>query len=163
MTRMLAFFAAILLSAVAVSSACTAGVSEATPLPHRCQRSSAKVYASFTRAAKSARHTGRPTSMPASCRSRCRSASSRRQDQPVRFALVRDAGRLDCAGTGGNRRHRAPAASRRTQASTDFLVAAASRRPTDERELWPWSRSNVRRDLVEALPMPRAIPCRQRR
>ena len=149
MTCMFAFFAAILVSAVAISSACTAGVSEGLRFHIDAKRSSAKVYASFT--GGKSRTTRWSTDFNTSELQGLDVAQLRAGgDQPVRFALVREAGRLDCTGSGG--RSVAAGACNFTPSAgfNDFLVSRGVKRPTDDEGLAMMS-LNVRRDMVEAL------------
>ena len=149
MTRMFAFFAAILLSAVAVSSACTAGVSEGLRFHIDAKRSSAKVYASFT--GGKSRTTHWSTDFNASELQGLDVAQLRAgADQPVRFALVREAGRLDCTGSGSRSAASGACSFTPNSGFNDFLVSRGVKRPTDEEGLAMVS-LNVRRGLVEAL------------
>ena len=149
MTRMFAFFAAILVSVVAVSSACTAGVSEGLRFHLDAKRGSATVYASFTGGKNRTRHwstdfnTGELQGLDVA---QLRADSGR----PVRFALVREAGRLDCAGSGGRSTASGVCNFTDDDSFSNFLVSRGVKRPTEDESLAMMS-LNVRRNLVEAL------------
>jgi hypothetical protein len=69
---------------------------------------------------------------------------------PVRFALVREPGRLDCSGRSEGRRARGSCRFTGDPAFASYLVAAGMRRPT-EGEWIDLTMVGARRSLVEAL------------
>jgi hypothetical protein len=147
MTRMFAFFAAILVSVIAISSACTAGVSEGIRFHLNTERRAGEVYASF-----SGGH-GRTNEWTSSFRAGDLQGLDLRQLRnggPVRFALVRDAGRLDCTGIGGGSRASGTCNFKPNAEYMNFLVSRGVKRP-NEGEGMALMSLNVRRDLVEAL------------
>lgn len=77
---------------------------------------------------------------------------------PLRFAIVREAGRLDCAGTGGNRRATGTCRFTADPGFTAFLAARGIGRPTAE-QAFSLMAVNARRSIVTAIsdaryPMP---------
>ena len=70
--------------------------------------------------------------------------------QPVRFALLREAGRLDCSGSAGNRQGVGTCSFAPDAAFSGRLAAAGIGRPT-ERQAYNLTLANVRYDLVEEL------------
>ena len=153
MTRMFAFVAALLVSGVAVSSACTAGAAGA---PGRVQfhldatRNGGDIQADFTGGGDHNKNqwssTFRPEQLAGLDLPRLRSSG----DHAVQFAVIREAGRLDCAGTGGGSRASGSCGFTASQAFNDFLVSKGMRRPTDSEGLSMMA-LDVRRETVEAL------------
>ncbi|WP_426266334.1 hypothetical protein [Sphingomonas sp. LHG3443-2] len=77
-------------------------------------------------------------------------AALRKDGTPVRFALVREPGRLDCSGRSDDRRARGNCRFTADPAFANFLVAAGMRRPT-ESETIDLTMVGAKRSLVEAL------------
>jgi hypothetical protein len=73
-----------------------------------------------------------------------------RDGTPVAFALVREAGRLDCAGRAEARRARGTCRFASDPSFAAFLVASGVKRPTD-REWLDLAVVGARRSLIEAL------------
>jgi hypothetical protein len=73
-----------------------------------------------------------------------------RTSSSIHFKLQRDAGRLDCAGTGGERQASGTCRFNGDPAFATFLVTAGMSRPTSEQMLL-MTAVDVRRDLVQAL------------
>src|SRR5688572_2721262 len=71
-------------------------------------------------------------------------------NQPVRFAIAREAGRLDCSGTVGNRQGIGTCAFAANPVFTSRLVAGGIGRPT-ERQAYSLTLANVRSELIEEL------------
>ena len=150
MTRLFAFLAAMLVSIIAITSATA---SEAGTIHFRldASRSSAgKVRASFS---SSGRDGDNHWSTDFTARDLAGLDLNRlraRGNQSLRFALVREAGRLDCAGTGGHSTASGDCRFTADAAFTNFLMSRGMRRPT-ESESFSMMAVNVRRDIVEAL------------
>lgn len=68
----------------------------------------------------------------------------------LRFALVREAGRLDCSGEGGNRRAEGTCAFRADAAFLDLLAGRGIHAPSRD-ERFAMMAVDVRRGLIEAL------------
>jgi hypothetical protein len=79
-----------------------------------------------------------------------RAALRGRDGAPVGFALVREAGRLDCAGRTQSRKARGTCRFTGDPSFADFLVASGMKRPTDA-EWLDLAMVGARRSLVEAL------------
>ena len=149
MTRLFAFLAAMLVSLVAISSA-TASEAETIRFRLEASRGESGVHASFKRGDD--RHRShwstdfRAGELAGLDVGRLRAQGS----QPIRFALAREPGRLDCAGTGG---HSTASGNCRFTADAgfvNFLMNRGMRRPTESESLSMMA-VNVRRDIVEAL------------
>ena len=159
MTRLFAFLAAMLVSLVAISSA-TASEAEAIRFRLEASRGGSDVHASF-KSGSDRHHNQWSTDFRAGVLAGLDVGRLRAQgNQPIRFALARDAGRLDCAGRGG---HSVASGDCRFTADagfTSYLMSRGVRRPT-ESESFSMMALDVRRDLVEALhaaryPVPNA-------
>lgn len=71
-------------------------------------------------------------------------------NQPVRFAVTREAGRLDCSGTAGNRQGIGTCAFAANSAFTSRLISGGIGQPT-ERQSFYLTLADVRSDLIEEL------------
>jgi hypothetical protein len=151
MIRMFAFLAAIFVSIVAVTSA-TAIASDDGPISFHItadRGNSGEVRATFSK--RDRKHNEWSTGIPVNQLEGFSVASLRSgSDQPVRFAVVRDAGRLDCAGTGSRSIASGGCTFAASAAFNDFLGSRGVRRPNED-ESFSMMALNVRRDLVEAL------------
>jgi len=101
MNRPLAMLAALVVSALAVSSACIA--TPVTAMDFRMNAdSSNRIQLRLYQADD--RHNGSMTSSFAPNELSGLDVAALRQpgNRPIRFALVREAGRVDCSGSGGN-------------------------------------------------------------
>lgn len=150
MTRLFAMLAAIVVSLFAVSSACTAGISQGIQFRLDAARQPESVQVHFT--GGGAHRTSQWSTDFRFAELQGLDVASLRNSgsQPVRFALVREAGRLDCAGTG--RRSAASGSCNFTinQGFANYLVSRGVKRPSDD-EGFSMMSLNVSRDLVEAL------------
>lgn len=150
MTRMIAFIAALLMSAVAVSSACVATDIEPLRFTIEAAKSPDKVQIRFKRA-----DTGQSDSWSSSFRlgelrgldvAALRGSSTR----PVRFTIARDAGRLDCAGTGAGSMATGTCTLTPDASFNALLSASGAGQPTRE-ETFGLIALDVKRELVSAL------------
>lgn len=150
MTRMLAFVAALFMTAIAVSSACIASSisplhfsiepsRQADRLTVKFQRSNAERQNDWSTTFDESDLTGLDVAA-------LRSPGSR----PLRFAVSRDAGRIDCSGTGGSSRAEGSCTMTPSRAFNDFLAANRIARPS-EQQTFVLIALNVRRELVGAL------------
>lgn len=150
MTRILAIVAAVLMSAITVSSACVAAT--ITPLQFTIEPTghADRVQLRFRRA-----DTGGVNSWSASFRTNelagldvgaLRGPAVR----PVRFTVARQAGRLDCAGNGAGSMATGVCSLTPDRNFNDFLAAHGITRPTEE-QTYGLIAVNARRDLVTAL------------
>ena len=150
MTRLFASVAALLLSSVAVSSACTAVA--AGPVQFRLDgnRSDGQIQANFTGGGDhNTNHWSssfRPDQLAGLDLARLRSGG----DHAVQFTMIRDAGRLDCAGTGGRSKASGSCNFTPSPAFNDFVVSKGMRRPSHGEGLSLMA-LNARRETVEAL------------
>jgi len=151
MTRLFAFLAAVLVSFLAVASA-TASAAEIGTIRFSLKpaHEAGKIQASFS--ASHGRDQNRWNSDFRTSELAGLDAARLRlsQSQPVRFALVREAGRLDCAGTGASSRASGTCRFRADPSYTAFLLSNGVPRPTESQSLALMS-LDVRRALVEAL------------
>jgi hypothetical protein len=161
MRRLFAFSAALMVSAMVVTSACTAAQGEPgdgaisfTVEPS--QNNAGRVHAEFRNDERGNRN--RWSSDFAAAELAGLDLARLLSNGPVRFALVREAGRMDCAGNGGNGEARGTCRFTPDAAFIDSLVRRGMKRPTDGQALSLMA-VNVRRDIVDALtaaryPMP---------
>jgi len=147
---MLAFVAALLMSAIAVSSACVAGSIEPLRFTIEPSRNAELVQVSFKRADQ--KHTN-------SWSSSFRTAELAGLDpavlrnpgtSPIRFAIVREAGRVDCAGNGGNMMAIGTCSLTPDAGFNDFLAANGIPRPSAD-QTFGLMATNAGRELVTAL------------
>jgi hypothetical protein len=102
MNRLLSFFAALILAAVAVSSACVASPNEVLSFRVEPTGTSDRVHVSFRINRTAGDTTNWSSSFTAAELGGLDLGRLRRPGNgPLTFAVAREAGRLDCAGTGG--------------------------------------------------------------
>ena len=152
MNRPLAFAFALLCASVAVSSACLAQSTDLVHFTLDLERgNSGKIHASFREDRDGRDHdnwsTGfLPSELVGLEVSSFRGAGSR----PVRFSIVREAGRLDCSGSGGSSH---ASGNCRFSADPAFMRLLASRgigTPTP-RQAFGLMAIDVRRELIESV------------
>lgn len=150
MNRMLAFVAALLMSALAVSSACVATSVQPLRFTLEPSRHSDRLQVSFKRAdqnyANSWSSSYRPSELTGLDLASLRAAGTR----PIRFAVVRDAGRVDCAGNGGASMAVGTCSLSPDRAFNDFLAANGIARPNEE-QTFGLIAVDAKRDLITAL------------
>lgn len=149
MSRLFAFLAAVVVSSVAISSACSADVADSVHFSLQPAERDDGIHASFRKAGQGIDQWS--ADLPARELvgldiSRFRASGS----TPVRFALVREAGRLDCAGNGGNATAAGTCRFSPNASFMDFLVSRGMRRPTSNQALGLMA-VDARRGTVEAL------------
>lgn len=162
MRRLFAFSAAMMVSALAVTSACTAAQGEPgagsairfTVEPSH--KDAGRVHAEF-RKDERGNHNSWSSDFAAAELAGLNPAQLR-SNGPVRFALVREAGRMDCAGNGGDGEARGTCQFTPDAAFIDSLVRRGMKRPSEAQALSLMA-VNVRREIVDALtaaryPMP---------
>ena len=145
MNRCLAFLLALIFATVSVSSACVAAPGDVIRFTLEPERgNSAKIHASFRDEAlerdekryrdENSWSTGFPPSeLIGMDISSFRAAGTR----PLRFAIVREAGRLDCAGDGGNSHATGDCRFTADPDFTNLLISRGIGRPTRGASLWP--------------------------
>ena len=151
MNRFVIFVGAVLAASISVASACTAAPSEPINFTLTPERGSDSIQASFNsnlgRGHESNWSTGfRPAELAGLDVAGFRSAGSR----PLRFALVREAGRLDCAGRGGDSRASGGCSFTPDPGFIQLLESRRIGRPTNEQALGLMA-VNVRRELIDAI------------
>lgn len=150
MTRMLAFVAALLLTAITVSSACVAQSSQ--PLQFTIEpRPTDGVHVRFERERNGRRDSNWETSFqPAELSGLDMAVLQSPGTRPLGFAIVREAGRVDCAGTGGNRMAHGSCTMTPNAEFNRFLAARGIRAPSYE-DTFGMIALDVHRQLVDVL------------
>ena len=150
MTRMLAFVAALLLTAITVSSACVA--SPSSPMLFTIQtRSGTDVHVRFERHRNGQSESTWETSFrPAELAGLDVAALNSPGTRPLHFSIIREAGRVDCAGTGGNEMARGSCSMTPNEEFLRFLGDHGIAAPRDEEAL-SLIALDVHRDLVTAI------------
>ena len=157
MTRTLAFLAAILLTTLTVTTSCLANSPEDLRFTLRPSTGRSGDVTLQIRSGRDDRHNGMTSSFNSAeltglDQSRLYSAGS------VQFALIREAGRVDCGGNASGRKAEGRCRFTPDQAFSNFLAANGMQRP-DLEESYDMTLVGVHRDLVSALqaaryPMP---------
>lgn len=150
MTRILAFACALLMSAITVSSACVAN--SVAPLQFTIEPDGGRdqVQVRFRRADRPDTHSWSTSFRKDELSGLDAAALAATATGPVRFAIIREAGRIDCAGTGGNAMARGSCSMTADRGFNDFLAASGISRPTEE-QTFGLIAVNARRELVAAL------------
>jgi hypothetical protein len=150
MNRALALIGALLLAFISVSSACTAAPGDSIHFTLEPERGSSNIHASFR---SNGTHrdnnwsTGfRPTELAGLDLAGFRGAGSR----SIRFAVIREAGRLDCSGHGGESYAAGYCDFTASPAFAQLLDSRGIRRPSDE-QAFGLMAVNVRRELIDAI------------
>jgi hypothetical protein len=152
MNRALALIGAVLLATLTVSSACMATADDGLHFMLEPEHgNSGKIHAEFRDSRHGNDHTNwsggfMPSELIGLDTSGFRSSGTR----PLRFALVRDAGRLDCGGQGGGNFASGYCRFTPDAAFNQLLASHGVARPTAEEGLGLMA-INVRRELVEAI------------
>jgi hypothetical protein len=157
MTRTLAFLAAVLLTTLTVTTSCLANSPEDLRFALRPSTGRGGDVTLQIRSGRDDRHNGMTSSFQTAeltglDRSRLFSGGS------IQFALVREAGRVDCAGNARNQKAEGRCRFTADQSFSDFLGANGMQRPNLEQS-YDMMLVGVHRDLVSALraanyPMP---------
>jgi hypothetical protein len=152
MNRPLAFLGALVCATVAVSSACIAQPADEVRFTLEPGHGDpAKVHASF-RTDRQGLHDNNwstgfmPSELVGLEVSSFRAAGSR----PIHFAIAREAGRLDCAGNGGNSMAIGTCRFTENPVFTQLLVSRGIGRPTRE-QAFGLMAVNARRDVIDAV------------
>jgi hypothetical protein len=147
---MLAFVAALLLTAITVSSACVA--SPSSPLQFTIQtRAPGDLHVRFERERHGRSESNWETSFrPAELVGLDVTGLNSPGTRPLRFSIVREAGRIDCAGSGGNELARGSCSVAPSADFHRFLTDHGINAPNEE-DSFGLIALDVRRDLVTAL------------
>ena len=152
MNRCLAMILALLFASVSVASACAATSNQWIQFTLESEREGSQIKATFRDDSRDGtRENHWSTAFPPSQLigldvSGFRSVGAR----PLRFALVREAGRLDCAGQGGQSHATGNCALTPDPAFMQLLESRGISRPTQDQALTLMAVS-VRRELIDAL------------
>ena len=150
MTRMLAFVAALLMTAITVSSACVANSVEPLRFTIEPAGESGRVQVSFRRADQKHTNSWSSSFAPSELAGLDQGALRAAGTRLLSFAIVRDAGRVDCAGNGGNSMAIGTCRLTPDEGFNGFLAANGISRPTAE-QTFGLIAVNAKRDLVAAL------------
>jgi hypothetical protein len=151
MNRAFAFIGALLFAFISVSSACTAAATERFHFMLE-QRSDPKmIQADFRNEAKGHREHNwssgfRPSDLVGLDLAGFRGAGS----HPLRFAVIREAGRLDCSGQGGSSYAAGYCTLSADPGFTQLLASRGIGRPTDE-EAFGLMAVDARREVIDAV------------
>jgi hypothetical protein len=150
MTKMLAFVAALLMTGVTVSSACVASSLQPLHFTIEPSRYADRVQVSFKRADQ--RHTNSWSSSFRMAEIRGLDVAALRApgSRPVRFTIVREPGRVDCVGNGGDSMAIGTCSLTPDSAFNDFLASRGIARPTEE-QTFGLIAVDAKRQLVTAL------------
>lgn len=150
MNRFLALFLALVLATLTVSSACVAAPSEWIRFTLQPERGGNELMASFRDHQRSHHNDWSgwfmPSQLPGLDLAGFRTAGLR----PLHFSVVREAGRLDCAGTGGDNHASGNCNFTADPAFTQLLISRGIGRPTREQALGLIA-INVRGETIDAV------------
>jgi hypothetical protein len=151
MNRCLAFIGALILAFISISSACTAAPAETIHFTLEPKPGSELIQASFRKEARGDNEnnwsTGfRPSDFVGLDLAGFRGAGSR----PLSFAVVREAGRLDCSGHGGESYAAGYCGFTANPAFIGLLERRGIGRPTDE-QAFGLMALNARHELIDAI------------
>ena len=151
MNRCLAMIFAVLCASLSVASACTAASSDWVRFTLESDRSDGQIHASFRNddRGRNDNHWSSgfaPQQLTGLDVAGFRASGTR----PLRFALVREAGRLDCSGQGGGSHATGNCSFTENAAFLQLLDSRGIERPTRQ-EAFGLVALNVRRDLIDAI------------
>lgn len=150
MTRMLAFMAALLLTAITVSSACVAGTSDPIQFTIQPSGNAGEIKVTFERDRGPHHNNWSSSFAPAELAGLDTAPLNAPGTRDIRFAIIRDAGRVDCAGTGGNQLARGSCRLTADPQFNAFLQQHGISQPSED-DTFGMVALNVHRDLVSAL------------
>jgi hypothetical protein len=150
MNRCLAFLLAILLASITISSACVAKPADWAQFTLRAQPGTDRLKASFSRDGDGRGEHQWSTGLKASELIGLSTGFYTAGSRPLAFAVVREAGRLDCSGSGGGGYATGNCRFAADPAFTQALVSRGIARPT-EGQAFSLMAVNARRELVEAI------------
>ncbi|MFL6753208.1 MAG: hypothetical protein ACJ8FL_08325 [Sphingomicrobium sp.] len=151
MNRCLIFLCALLLSAVTIGSACAAASSEWLRFTLRPDRGGSEIQATFSDEGQARGDSRWSAGFPPSELIGFDSAGFRAVGaRPLRFAVIREAGRLDCRGTGGNALAQGYCGFTPNPGFMQLLAGRGIGTPTRE-QAFGLMALDVRRDLIDAV------------
>ena len=151
MNRPLALACALVCASVAVSSACLAQATDVVRFTLAPQRENGKIQASFHEDSAAGHHNSWDSGfMPSELVGLEVSSFRGAGTHPVRFAIVREAGRLDCLGSGGGQR---ASGNCRFTADPSFMRLLASRgiETPSAHQAFGLMAVNARREMIDAV------------
>src|SRR5881275_589561 len=148
MNRCLAFLLALIFATVSVSSACVAAPSDWVHFTLQPERGDGKIHASFRDESRGPGENNWSTGFLPSELVGLDVASFRASGaRPLRFAIVREAGRLDCSGTGANSSAAGNCSFTADPGFTQLLFSRGIGRPTRE-QAFGLMAINTRREMI---------------
>ena len=152
MNRCLAFLLALVFATVSVSSACVAQPVDLVHFTLEPERGGdGRIHATFRDEGRPSHENNWSTGFPPSELVGLDLASLRASGaRPLRFALVREAGRLDCSGSGGDSQATGTCSFTADPAFTQLLISRGIGRPTREHAFGLMA-VNARRELIDAV------------
>ena len=150
MNRCLAFIGALLLAFISISSACTAAPGQWIHFTLEA-RQAGNIQASFRKEVRDHDENNWSTGFrPSEFAGLDLAGFHAGGTHPLRFAVVREAGRLDCSGHGGEGYAEGNCSFTAEPAFTQLLVSRGIGRPNDE-QAFALMAVNARRDLINAV------------
>jgi hypothetical protein len=152
MNRPLAFIFALMCALVTVSSACVAQSPDWIRFTlEPSYKNPAKINASFREQQNDRDHNNWSTGfMPSDLIGLEVSSFHNPGTRPLHFAIVREAGRLDCAGNGGNNHASGNCRFTGDPAFIQLLASSGIGRPTRD-QMFALTAVNARREVIEAV------------
>ena len=152
MNRCLALLLALMFATISVSSACVAGSPDWVAFDLRPESgNSARIHASFRDQQRDRDRSSWSTGFgPSELVGLDLAAFRGPGARPLRFAIVRDAGRLDCSGSGGGSHGYGNCRFAADPGFTRLLISRGIGTPTRE-QAFALMAVNARRDTVDAL------------
>jgi hypothetical protein len=151
MNRFFALVGALLLASISIASACTAAPGAWVHFTLDTRHGTDRIQASFRNDDRPNHGNNwstdfRPTDLVGLDLAGFRGAGSR----PLRFAVIREAGRLDCSGHGGESYAAGNCSFTRDPAFTRLIQSRGIGNPTDE-QAFGLMAVNARRDVIDAV------------
>ena len=151
MNRCLAFVFALLLTSISVASACTAAPADWVQFKLESEGGGNGIKASFRDEARPNHENNWSTALsPAELVGLDVSGFRSVGTRPLRFAIVREAGRLDCAGQGGSGYASGNCSMMMDPGFARLLESRGIGQPTRD-QAWALIALNVRRSLIDAI------------
>ena len=151
MNRLVAFLLALLFASVTVSSACVAAPTDWIRFNLEPQRGRNEIKASFHDQSRGRGENHWSTEfLPGQLVGLDVAGFRATGSRSLRFAVVREAGRLDCSGKGGGNRAAGNCAFTADPAFTNLLMSRGIGRPTREQAIGLMA-VDARRELIDAI------------
>jgi hypothetical protein len=151
MNRMLALAAALLLAFIGISSTCTAAPGAGIHFTLEPQRGSDRIQASFRSEQRPGHNNNWSSDFRLSELVGLDAAGFRGTGiRPLRFAVIRDAGRIDCSGNGGGSHASGACSLTPNPAFSQLLESRGIGRPSPE-QAFGLIAVDARRSLVDAI------------